>query len=154
MCPNPNFVFTRILSSGPNFVFKLRLRAQFELQLLANHFVFKSFGISSSGPGRNRDPVFRSGDDYLIMSVFCNDTLLAGAAHEGSGHTDLSLQAPSQSIAKIKVCTCLSCGRRGVAKRAFYVAWLAEELPTGTLIYSLPTPDWPLPDKSSPQALS
>ena len=47
--PKPNFVFTRISSSGPIFVFKYRLRAQFELQLLANNFVFKSFGISASG---------------------------------------------------------------------------------------------------------
>ena len=57
--PKPNFVFTRISSSGPNFVFKFRLRAQFELQLPANNFVFKSFGISASGGGRNRDPVSR-----------------------------------------------------------------------------------------------
>ena len=57
--PKPNFVFTRISSSGPIFVFKYRLRAQFELQLLANNFVFKSFGISASGGGRNRDPVSR-----------------------------------------------------------------------------------------------
>ena len=34
-------------------------RAQFELQLLANNFVFKSFGISASGGGRNRDPLSR-----------------------------------------------------------------------------------------------
>ena len=57
--PKPNFVFTRISYSGPIFVFKYRLRAQFELQLLANNFVFKSFGISASGGGRNRDPVSR-----------------------------------------------------------------------------------------------
>ena len=57
--PKPNFVFTRISSSGPIFVFKYRLRAQFELQLLVNNFVFKSFGISASGGGRNRDPVSR-----------------------------------------------------------------------------------------------
>ena len=57
--PKPNLVFTRFSSSGPIFVFKYRLRAQFELQLLANNFVFKSFGISASEGGRNRDPVSR-----------------------------------------------------------------------------------------------
>ena len=50
-CPKPNFVFTGISSSWPIFVFKFRLRAQFELQLLGNKFVFKSFGISASGGG-------------------------------------------------------------------------------------------------------
>ena len=58
-CPKPNFVFTGISSSWPIFVFKFRLRAQFELQLLGNNFVFKSFGISASGGVRNRDPLSR-----------------------------------------------------------------------------------------------
>ena len=71
----------RISSSRPNFVFsvpnknrnsssqefrlqgdfrlKFRLRAQFELQLLVNNFVFKRFGTSASGGGRNRDPASR-----------------------------------------------------------------------------------------------
>ena len=60
-----NFVFTnefrlqrapnRISSSWPIFVFTFRLRAQFELQLLANNFVFKSFGMQASRGGRSRD---------------------------------------------------------------------------------------------------
>ena len=55
----PNFVFARISSSGPNFVFEFRLRAQFELRLLSSNFVFIVFGIRSSGGGRNGDPVYR-----------------------------------------------------------------------------------------------
>ena len=70
-----NFVFTNEfrLQRAPNRIsssqdFRLhgrfssshfRLRARFELQLLANNFVFKSFGISASGGGRNRDPLSR-----------------------------------------------------------------------------------------------
>ena len=45
----PNFVFARISSSGPNFVFEFRLRAQFELRLLSSNFVFIVFGIRASG---------------------------------------------------------------------------------------------------------
>ena len=67
--PKPNFVFTRISSSGPIFVFKYRLRAQFELQLLANNFVFKSFGISASGGGRSRDPVSRV-NVYIYIYIY------------------------------------------------------------------------------------
>ena len=71
----PNFVFSglrdrissspefrlrgRILSSGPNFVFEFRLRAQFELRLLSSNFVFIVFGIRASGGVRNGDPVYR-----------------------------------------------------------------------------------------------
>ena len=46
-------------SSGPNFVFEFRLRAQFELRLLSSNFVFIVFGIRASGGVRNGDPVYR-----------------------------------------------------------------------------------------------
>ena len=77
--PKPNFVFTRISSSGPIFVFKYRLRAQFELQLLVNNFVFKSFGISASGGGRNRDPVSRVNAHKGSLNRFLQSGLWGGA---------------------------------------------------------------------------
>ena len=68
--PKPNFVFTRISSSGPIFVFKHRLRAQFELQLLANNFVFKSFGISASGGDETGTQFPGSMYIYIYMDIW------------------------------------------------------------------------------------
>ena len=70
-CPKPNFVFAGISSSWPIFVFKFRLRAQFELQLLGNNFVFKSFGISASGGVRNRDPLSRVNACTVRANLCC-----------------------------------------------------------------------------------
>ena len=95
----PNIVFRtdfrvqgRISSSGPNFVFtvpqtEFRLHGifvfmadfrlqisssrQFELQLLGNNFVFKSFGISASGGVRNRDPLSRVNACTVRASLCC-----------------------------------------------------------------------------------
>ena len=58
MCPKPNLVFSGISSSGPNFVFKFRLGALLELQLMANNFVVKGLGISASGGVTNPGPTF------------------------------------------------------------------------------------------------
>ena len=67
-----------------DFVFKFRLRAQFELQLLGNNFVFKSFGISASGGVRNRDPLSRVNAQQHAASSASADASAAGVPGGGS----------------------------------------------------------------------
>ena len=109
MCPKPHVVFTRVSSSGPNFVSKFRLCAQFELQLPLNNFVCKSFGISASrrgggGGGAKPGPTFPGQCTCMLHSVKSETkhTLTNGAAVT---HLRLATNHRTLALTHISRCT-------------------------------------------------
>ena len=99
---------SQLLSSGPIFVFKFRLRAQFELQLLANNFVFESFGISASGENETGTQfpgsmyICHHPLRYLGFRLYA-DALLKWADGKGIGKHESALFESTRSCLHLRV---------------------------------------------------